>query len=94
LRQFTLTTQGDYNLDGYPDILVPLVDQNGQTTIELWENVGCTVALCGYDANSEGRRTFTKVTEGVSALTNIENPYAATFLDVDENVRTRYIPVS
>lgn len=92
-----MTFVGDYNLDGYPDILVPLIDSqgirklhftelSGVSSIELWKNTPCDNLLCGPDATYEGRRALTKVTTGVDALVNIPNPYAAAFLDLDESV--------
>lgn len=82
----TLTIRaGDYNLDGYPDILIPFMDNNGNTEIELWQNVPCTVALCGSDATDNGLRTFQVVSDGTDALTNIANATSATFFDFDEN---------
>jgi hypothetical protein len=49
---------GDYNLDGYPDILIPFMDIYGNTVVELWQNVPCTVTLCGSDATENNLRTF------------------------------------
>lgn len=70
---------GDYNLDRFPDILVPLI-VNGKPKIQLWKNVPCTQKLCG----SSKRRTFIPVTEGVEELNDIENTYTSTFFDIDE----------
>ncbi len=75
-------------MDGYPDLLIPFMEATtGKTTIQLWQNVGCSDDLCGSDATSNGRRTFSQVTSGVDALTNLQNPYEATFFDIDEDVQ-------
>jgi len=82
-RSITLRI-GDYNIDGFPDILVPLVGNQGPTT-ELWQNVECDVGLCGPIASAAERRAFMRVDSGVDALVSITNPYAATFFDLNEN---------
>lgn len=62
---------GDYNLDGYPDVLVPV--QNGSSVaLSLWQNVPCSDTLCASDATSAGARTFQVVTKGVGALSSIK----------------------
>jgi len=33
---------GDYNFDGYPDLLVPVINNGGAYIIQLWENIPCT----------------------------------------------------
>lgn len=70
---------GDYNLDRFPDILVPLV-VDGKAKIQLWKNVPCTMKLCG----TTKRRTFVPVREGTKELDNIEDTYTSTFFDIDE----------
>jgi len=66
---------GDYNLDGFPDFLVPVRDTTTNVTrIDLWAS---------YSAN--GKRSYQRVTDGVSVLTNIASAYAAAFFDFDEN---------
>eukprot|EP01133_Synstelium_polycarpum_P017959 gene17959-21432_t len=76
---------GDYNIDGYPDLLISLYDPKvvpASPHIELWESVGCSDATCG--PNVPGR-TFNKVTDGTDALTQIPDAYAAVFVDYGEN---------
>lgn len=56
------------------------------TWVELWKSVPCTLVTCGEDATAASLRTFTKVTEGVDALSSIPNAYSAPFVDFGENV--------
>eukprot|EP01102_Stenamoeba_stenopodia_P008785 TRINITY_DN2564_c0_g1_i4.p1 TRINITY_DN2564_c0_g1~~TRINITY_DN2564_c0_g1_i4.p1 ORF type:complete len:629 (-),score=105.35 TRINITY_DN2564_c0_g1_i4:1706-3592(-) len=77
---------GDYNFDGYPDLLVPVVTSGGAYMVQLWENIPCTEDLCGNDATEANHRTFQFVNDDTtSALGNITNAYAATFIDLDED---------
>jgi len=48
-------------------------------------NTKCTTDKCSQQATDEDRRTFEKVDDGIDALVNIPNPYAAAFFDIDEN---------
>jgi len=78
---------GDYNVDGYPDILVPVMNpKDGSTYIQLWVNVECSSnrAECTNAAIQAKRRTFSLVVTGVDAL-NIRGGFAATFFDLDED---------
>lgn len=67
---------GDYNLDGYPDLLVPMIGNDGTTRIELWQNT--------QDPNT-GARTFQMLDSGVDDLVSIPDAYAATFFDLGED---------
>ncbi|EFA85052.1 putative integrin alpha FG-GAP repeat-containing protein [Heterostelium album PN500] len=87
---------GDYNIDGYPDIIVALYNPNNlsePTHVELWENVGCNADIC---PKGQGGRTFVKATSGTDALTSIPYAYTASFIDYGENgiadiiVQSRY----
>jgi len=48
-------------------------------------NVACDTDSCGAAATSSNRRTFNKVAEGQDDLVKIENAFAGTFFDLDEN---------
>jgi len=76
---------GDYNLDGFPDLIFPIVQQAGTVVASLWVSVPCQVETCGEAATNAMRRTYAQVTEGVDELTAVKDPYAATFVDFDEN---------
>ncbi|KAI7866537.1 hypothetical protein BDF14DRAFT_1812406 [Spinellus fusiger] len=71
---------GDYNLDGYPDLLVTTTQR-----VLLLESVACTVETCTAETTAMVRRTFSPVTTGVSELSEIQNPTQAAFFDIDEN---------
>ncbi|KAG9301641.1 hypothetical protein G9A89_016711 [Geosiphon pyriformis] len=72
---------GDYNLDGYPDILV--ISETG--SVSLWQSVLCTSGKCWPAAVNAQRRTFVKVVSGAEALNSLTEATAATFLDLDED---------
>lgn len=78
-----IDSKGDYNLDGYPDLLVTTNKQ-----VLLLENTVCNNRLCSSLASQAGRRTFTIVKDGTDALTKISRPKHATFFDIDEDVST------
>eukprot|EP01118_Nematostelium_gracile_P010163 TRINITY_DN3480_c0_g1_i1.p1 TRINITY_DN3480_c0_g1~~TRINITY_DN3480_c0_g1_i1.p1 ORF type:complete len:400 (+),score=115.25 TRINITY_DN3480_c0_g1_i1:526-1725(+) len=67
---------GDYNLDGFWDLLVM-----GKTTMGLWRNQGCD---SDNTLNCLGRK-FTLVQSGTDALNQIEGAHAAAFVDLDED---------
>ncbi|KYR01791.1 putative integrin alpha FG-GAP repeat-containing protein [Tieghemostelium lacteum] len=72
---------GDYNIDGYPDLLISLYDPTAGPDalphVELWENID------GTQQNSV--RSFQKVSSGADALLNIAGGYSAVFVDYGEN---------
>lgn len=78
---------GDYNLDGYPDLLLISTPNSGSTShVILLESVLCTLDTCSSNAVAADRRTFVKVVKGAKALTSMANPRAAAFFDMDEDV--------
>lgn len=72
---------GDYNMDGYPDLLVTTSER-----VVLLQSVLCDTALCSSSAEKAGRRSFTVITTGAQALNSIANPSQAAFFDIDEDV--------
>lgn len=72
---------GDYNLDGYPDLLVTTTER-----VLLLQSVLCDETLCSSGATTIGRRSFQIVTAGVQDLSAISNPKQAAFFDIDEDV--------
>lgn len=82
---------GDYNLDGYPDLLVVSgTPGNNQkpSSATLLQSVLCTSNGdgCMPSAVTARRRTFVKVTEGAGPLNSVQDVRAAAFLDLDEDV--------
>jgi hypothetical protein len=45
---------GDFNLDGYPDLLIPLVDSSNVSRIELWQNTGSGLSRTFERVNAVG----------------------------------------
>lgn len=77
---------GDFNQDGYPDILlVTSATRNSPSGIvSLFESFPCD-AWCTPAARAAGRRVFRKVSTGAEALAAIDDARSAAFLDVDED---------
>jgi len=69
---------GDYNADGFPDMLVVL-KYNGTTHTQLWTSVACSA-----DSVSPTRRTFARSSDA-SAIENVPNSFAATFFDLADD---------
>ncbi|KAI1320696.1 hypothetical protein EDD11_010230 [Mortierella claussenii] len=81
---------GDYNLDGYPDLLVVSGtpgDNSRPSSATLLRSVLCSTGddTCLPSAVAAKRRSFVKVTEGADALNLIQDVRAAAFLDLDED---------
>jgi len=96
---------GDYNLDGYPDLLVTVVNttNNRVPFVQLWESVPCNATICPElnisgsnddDDDDIEQRTFVLKTDGTSELTKIEGVYAAAFLDFGESGSLSVIALS
>jgi integrin alpha FG-GAP repeat containing protein 1 len=81
--QLTYSAQtGDYNLDGYPDLLV-VTNQR----VVLLESVLCDTDVCTQEATDAYRRSFKMVSKGADALSkDISNPRQAAFFDIAEDV--------
>lgn len=81
---------GDYNLDGYPDLMIILATARGTTTVRLLQSETCSSSNskeCGSGKAAEkGRRRFREVVKGAEALTTMEDVRGASFMDIDEDV--------
>lgn len=77
---------GDYNLDGYPDLLVITSNSKG-SHVTLLESILCTNRKCSSSAVASQKRTFIKVNDGAQPLSDIKNAKNAAFLDLDEDVK-------
>ncbi|SAM07750.1 hypothetical protein [Absidia glauca] len=72
---------GDYNLDGYPDLLVTTTKK-----VMLLQSVWCsTQGQCSNQAIKSSKRTFSLIRSGAESLTRLPNPRHATFFDIDED---------
>ncbi|ORX51249.1 hypothetical protein DM01DRAFT_176162 [Hesseltinella vesiculosa] len=71
---------GDYNLDGYPDLLITT-----NKRVLLLQSDLCTAATCPTDAVQAAKRTFSLVVTGADSLAKISSPRHATFFDIDED---------
>ncbi|KAJ3412080.1 hypothetical protein HDV05_001304 [Chytridiales sp. JEL 0842] len=79
---------GDYNKDGYPDILLITSnkDDSSKTHIRLLESVPCTKSLCSKEDVEQKRRYFIAVSLGMPALTSGEaHSLNAVFFDFMED---------
>ncbi|RHZ82632.1 hypothetical protein Glove_106g45 [Diversispora epigaea] len=75
---------GDYNLDGYPDLLV-VTYSSSSSHVTLLESYLCTISYCYQAAVTAKRREFKQVSDGASALSDISDAKSATFYDLDED---------
>eukprot|EP00727_Mastigamoeba_balamuthi_P001957 m51a1_g11759 hypothetical protein (1610) ;mRNA; r:212279-222322 len=77
---------GDFNLDGYPDLLVPFVNSSGEARhVQLWENVRCSSSTCSEEASKAGQRTFKYHQQNTNGLAHLTGAYAAAFFDLGED---------
>ncbi|KAG0054100.1 hypothetical protein BGZ83_011984 [Gryganskiella cystojenkinii] len=80
---------GDYNLDGYPDLLVvsgTAGNNDRPSSATLLQSVLCRSDNgCVPSEVDAKRRSFVKVTEGANELNNLQDVRAAAFLDLDED---------
>ena len=80
---------GDYNQDGYPDVLIVSADRIGasQGRVTLLESRPCDRLSCSPEEVAAGRRAFRAVVTGADALSMITDARSASFIDIDEEVR-------
>lgn len=79
---------GDYNNDGYTDILLVIKTStftSSYTTIKLLESIPCN-SNCFPAAQEIKRRYFKVVDKGLDQVAKIGNPVKAAFLDYNNNV--------
>ncbi|KAH6578731.1 hypothetical protein BASA50_008422 [Batrachochytrium salamandrivorans] len=79
---------GDYNNDGYPDILLMTVStaESSKVSARLLRSVPCG-ERCSHDSSTAGARTFVSVYEGVGAFKNYPEMMISglTFMDINED---------
>ncbi|KAK9897721.1 hypothetical protein P389DRAFT_169746 [Cystobasidium minutum MCA 4210] len=79
---------GDYNKDGYPDLLVIAASSSSahQGTVALLQSVECSRTTCSQAETQADRRAFIRVQgDKAAALNNINDAKSAIWLDIDED---------
>ena len=79
---------GDFNKDGYPDLLVVSSASSSahQGSVSLLQSVECSKRTCSKAAYEAGRRTFEKVDgRKAEALNKFNDVKSAHFVDIDED---------
>ncbi|KAF9265836.1 hypothetical protein L218DRAFT_956809 [Marasmius fiardii PR-910] len=75
---------GDADLDGFPDILLIAVDQQGQVP-KLVYSVPCGDKVAGCSSGAGRRRGWQAAFRGVQSLETIKDARSAVFVDMDED---------
>jgi len=78
---------GDYNVDGFADLLISATDSFGNVRIQLWDSTPCSIELgCTQEQVDAQCRTFVQRTdEPIKALTSdINGAHAAAFFDLGD----------
>lgn len=80
---------GDFNIDGFPDLLAILAPSTSQAEVAILRSVPCagSKAECLHGKVDKRRRTFERLTKGASVLKKITDVRGATWVDIDEDVR-------
>jgi integrin alpha FG-GAP repeat containing protein 1 len=78
---------GDYNIDGYPDLLLLTASSSGSRNVNLIESRPCDSVSCSNGEILKSRRAFRVVTTGAEALPNLKDVETAHWLDLDDDVR-------
>ncbi|CAH7682403.1 hypothetical protein PPACK8108_LOCUS15314 [Phakopsora pachyrhizi] len=80
---------GDYNMDGFPDLLViiePIGSRRGSHGApRLLESVQCDEKHCTESQTSAKRRTFVPLSQGAEILNSINDAKGAFFMDIGED---------
>jgi integrin alpha FG-GAP repeat containing protein 1 len=79
---------GDYNEDGYPDLLVIASATHRPTRgrPSVLQSVPCDNHSCTKGQVGQERRTFEKLEGGAGPLDAIEDAKEASWIDIDEDV--------
>lgn len=77
---------GDFNIDGYPDLLI-ITSHAGARSVNLLESRPCDKVSCTPGEMQKGRRAFRVVFDGAEALTRIKDAESAHWVDMDDDVR-------
>ncbi len=84
---------GDADLDGFPDLLAIVVDNDGDAHIpRLLSNVECSSGVPGCGADGKGRRGFkTASGNAIELLEEMRDARGVVWVDLDEDV-SRFVP--
>lgn len=79
---------GDYNKDGYPDLLILSSGSSGrsQGRPSLLQSQPCSKKTCTQAAYESSRRSFAKLEgDAANALNSIQDAKSAMWMDIDED---------
>ncbi|KDE06538.1 hypothetical protein MVLG_03187 [Microbotryum lychnidis-dioicae p1A1 Lamole] len=76
---------GDYNTDGYPDLLLLTTQAGGGRNVKLLQSRPCDKASCTPGEVKARRRAFAEVTAGAEVLTKIRDAESAHWIDIDDD---------
>ncbi|KAK4058838.1 hypothetical protein OIO90_000284 [Microbotryomycetes sp. JL221] len=75
---------GDYNIDGYPDLLL-VTSSNTRREAQLLQSRPCDTASCTQAEIYARRRAFRVVKDGAEALFKLQDVESAHWVDVDDD---------
>jgi integrin alpha FG-GAP repeat containing protein 1 len=77
---------GDFNNDGYPDLLAVthLKGNSDKTSLQLLESRPCD-ATCSKEATQAQKRAFSVVYGGTAPFRDFPHPVGAAFVDIGDN---------
>lgn len=79
---------GDFNIDGYPDLLVLTSSKSGRDKqAVILQSRPCEKVSCTEEEIKHGRRAFRVLIGGAEALSKITDVESATWVDIDDDVR-------
>ncbi|KAJ1658607.1 hypothetical protein IWQ61_002183 [Dispira simplex] len=76
---------GDFNFDGFPDVLLSTTTDQGSSAVRLLESSPCNEVVCSHAATVANRRLLTAVHEGVQDLETKKPLVLGTFFDLDDD---------